>query len=84
MKRVQISFTEAEAAALRERAKEAGLPLTALVRDAVDAWLAAEELQRRWDRALAGVGGFRSGLNDVGENHDEYFVQAIEERIGRR
>ena len=33
---------------------------------------------------MTAVGGFRSGLGDVAENHDEYLVQAIEERIGRR
>jgi Ribbon-helix-helix protein, copG family. len=86
MSRVQVTFSAEETDALRQRAQAEGRSLSAVVREAVAAWLAGEERKRLWDRAIAAVkaGGFRSGLHDVSENHDEYFVQAIEERIGRR
>lgn len=84
MTRVQVSFTDDEAAALRERSRESGRPITAIVREAVRGWLGDAERRTRIDRALGAIGGFHSGLTDFAENHDEYFVQAIEERIGRR
>jgi hypothetical protein len=57
-----------------------------MAREAVVAWLAGEEREGLWDRMMAALEteGGHSGLHDVAENHDEYFVQAIEERIGRR
>ena len=84
MKRVQVQFTDELARELEERAAASGEPVAALVRQAVAGWLAEDERQRRWDRALAAIGGFHSGHDDVAENHDEHLVQAIEERIGRR
>lgn len=86
MSRVQVTFTAEETDALRRRADADGRSLSAVVREAVAAWLAEDERKRLWDRAIAAVesGGFGSGLHDVADNHDEYFVQAIEERIGRR
>lgn len=86
MARVQITLTADEVDALRQRAAEEGRPLSAIAREAVVGWLAREERKRLWDRAIAAVEaeGGHSGLHDVAENHDEYFVQAIEERIGRR
>lgn len=86
MKRVQIQFPDDMAAALLLEALEAGQPVSAIVRGAVGRMLEASERDRLWDRAIAAVtaGGFGSGLHDVSENHDEYYVQTIEERIGRR
>ena len=72
MQRVQIQFTDDTARALREWASRSGRPVASLVRDAVDAWLAAD--QRRWarDRAMESIGGFHSGLGDLAEQHDRY------------
>ena len=42
-----------------------------------------ERSNRRWARAMGAVGIARSGLTDISENHDEYFVQAIEEDLRR-
>lgn len=84
MKRVQIQLPDEMAADVERYAKDTDQPVTAVVRHALTRLLAEGEQDHRWARALAGIGGFRSGLHDLSENHDEYFVQAIEERIGRR
>jgi hypothetical protein len=84
MKRMHSQFTDAQAAALERRSSESGRSVAALLREAVDAWMAGDERRARLERARASVGGFHSGLGDLAEHHDEYFVQAIEERIGRR
>ena len=81
MQRVQVQFTDDQVAALQERARESGRPIAGIVREAVDAWLAADERQSRFDRALAAIGSFRSGLSDLSTKHDEYFVDAVEARI---
>ncbi|MEX2546944.1 MAG: CopG family transcriptional regulator [Chloroflexota bacterium] len=72
MKRVQMQFTEQQLEALRAGASALDRPVAAIVRDAVDAWIADDERGRRVDRALAAVGGFHSGLGDLAENHDRY------------
>ena len=84
MRRMHGQFTETQASALERRATESGRSVAALLREAVDAWLVADERRALIERARNSVGGFHSGLGDLAENHDEYFVQAIEERIGRR
>jgi hypothetical protein len=83
MQRVQIQLTNEQVAALQERARESGRPLAGIVREAVDAWIAANERGSRIDRALGAIGGFRSGVPNLSANHDEHFVEAVEARIRR-
>jgi hypothetical protein len=54
-----------------------GRPVAALVRESVEAHLgrpAAAQVTEpdRWERARRAVGGFRSGVRDLGEHHDRY------------
>ena len=86
MQRVQVQVTDEQAAHLARRAATKGTTIAGAIRDAIDAQLASDERQRRIDVALAALRkpAFRSDVPDLSENHDEYFVQAIEERIGRR
>jgi hypothetical protein len=72
MQRVQIQLTDTQFRELEQRAESTGRPIAALVREAVDAWVAADVRRRRIDRAVAAIGGFRSGLGDLAENHDRY------------
>jgi hypothetical protein len=86
MQRVQLKLSDAHAAHLARRAAATGTTVTAAIRDAIEAQLAGDEKQRRIDVALAALEkpAFHGDVTDLAENHDEYFVQAIEERIGRR
>jgi hypothetical protein len=78
MRRVQMQFTEDQMEALRSGASAANRPVAAIVRQAVDAWIANEGRSRLVDRALAAIGGFHSGLGDLAENHDRYLDEATE------
>lgn len=86
MRRVQIQLPQEQYLRLEARAAAAGESMAATVRRALDVQDAAEERRGRIDAALHAIhtSHFRSGLHDIAENHDEYFVQGIEERIGRR
>jgi hypothetical protein len=87
MHRIQIQLTADQERALREMARLRGSSISALVREGVDRIL---EPQRRLDdarvdRALELIGMFDSkGPGDISERHDEYFADAIYERIRRR
>jgi hypothetical protein len=81
VERTQISLDTKQADRLRRLARERGTSMAALIREAVDEVFpadATDSLEARWARALASVGGFHSGLTDVAERHDDYFVEAIE------
>lgn len=75
---MQIQFTDDQVRALQERASESRRPIAAVVRDAVDAWIATDAQHRRRELALSAIGGFHSGLGDLAEHHDRY----LEEEIG--
>ena len=79
VERTQISLDAAQAARLRRLSRERGTSMAALIRDAVDRSYpadAGDSMDARWERALASVGGFHSGLSDVGEEHDRYLEEA--------
>ena len=82
MHRIQVQLTPEQERMLRELAAVRGSSISALIREGVDALLAptADEEQRRRERMLSMIGAFSSGESDVSENHDEYFVQAIEDK----
>lgn len=84
MARVQVTFSDEDMRYLSARAAASGQPLAAVVRQAVEQDRARDEQRRRREAALSVLGKYRSGLGEGAENHDEYFVQSIEERIGRR
>jgi predicted transcriptional regulator len=77
MKRVQVQLGDAQVHALQELASASSRPLAAIVRDAVDAWIEADDRRRQGDRALAAIGGFHSGLGDLAERHDQYLDDMI-------
>lgn len=86
MRRVQLQFTAEQVEYLEARAARAGQSIASVVREFVEQQRGSDERERRAQDAIAAIreAHFRSGLHDVSENHDEYIVQAIEERIGRR
>lgn len=80
MERTQISLTSGQARELRRLARKRGTSMAALIRDAVDrTYGAAGDESARWERALASVGGFRSGRSDVSERHDDLLADAFEQ-----
>ena len=72
MKRVQVQLTEPQLEALRRHGEETGEGVAAAVREAVDDWITRHERAQMWERALAAVGAFHSGLGDLAERHDDY------------
>lgn len=80
MERTQISLTSGQARELRRLARMRGTSMAALIREAVDRTYGASGHEpTRWERALASVGGFRSGRLDVSEHHDELLADAYEQ-----
>ena len=77
MVRLLVQFREAQAKALRAEARRQKKPVAALVRESVEAHLGknarAPEFDK-WERAKRAVGGFHSGLKDLGTNHDKYLA----------
>ncbi len=76
MERTQISLEPEQAERLRSLAKERGVSMAHLVREAVDRTygtaLAPPTRAELWERALSAIGcGHGDGAN-VSENHDEY------------
>lgn len=76
MERTQISLDDGQLAALRERARERGVSIAALVREAVDALLRGEERGDDATRSLAAVGRYASQPDDVAREHDRFLDAA--------
>jgi len=79
VERTQISLEPAQAARLRRLARERRTSMAALIRDAVERTYPADaddSMDARWDRALAGVGGFHGDGSNVSEEHDRYLEEA--------
>jgi Arc/MetJ-type ribon-helix-helix transcriptional regulator len=77
MVRTQISLTPEQAEGLGRLARERGVSMATVVREAVDAVLDQEARGERWQKALATVGKYRSkdGATDVAEKHDKYLAE---------
>lgn len=76
MERVQLQLSDSQISALRERSEATGRSIAALVREAVEIWIAEDARHTRIERAVAAIGGFHSGLGDLAENHDRYLDEA--------
>ncbi len=71
MTRTQIQLTEDQYDALKRRARQERLSLSAAIRDAVDLWLRSRDRAGAVERSLAGIGRFRSGRKHISRHHDE-------------
>lgn len=76
MRRMQVQFTERQVEGIERRAGESGRSFAAVVREAADALLAADERQAHIDRARTAVGGFHSGLGNLADDHDRHTNEA--------
>ena len=77
MVRTQISITEEQAEHLRNRAAAQGVSQAAIVRRAIDEYLAHNPSTAQLERARSAFGAFRSGCGDLAENHDAYLEEAF-------
>lgn len=80
MIRIQIQFRDEQMRRLRARAAREHLSVSALVRQAVDAWVSADAPaleEERIRRAIDAGGRFASGLHDVAREHDTYLADAF-------
>ncbi|HUF85155.1 MAG TPA: CopG family transcriptional regulator [Acidimicrobiia bacterium] len=77
MIRMQVQLTEEQLAALRRRAGERGVSISALIREAVDRHLVDSDVAARRRRAVEAVRNshFRSGFTDISERHDDYLAE---------
>jgi hypothetical protein len=78
MVRTQISLTDAQMQRLRSEARRRGVPIAAVVRDAVDRMVpgGATDHDEAFSHALATAGRFDSVTGDVAARHDEIAGEA--------
>lgn len=82
MVRTQIQLTDGQARTLRTLAAAEGRSMADIIREGVEALLAERGVRDREEvrrRALAVVGAFRSGLSDLGAEHDRYLAEAFDQ-----
>lgn len=84
MRRMQTTLTDDRAAAIEAEAAASGRTPAAVLRDAVELWWGSQDRRHRIQRALAVGGGFRSGLSDVSERHDDYLAEDLEAEMRER
>jgi hypothetical protein len=81
MERTQISLEPEQADRLRRVARERGVSMAHLVRDAVDQAyggpLAPPTRAELGERARSAVAAGHSGLGDVSERHDDYLDEGF-------
>ncbi|MGH3908637.1 MAG: CopG family transcriptional regulator [Pseudonocardiaceae bacterium] len=77
MERTQVSLTAEQMAGLRRRARERDMSIAALLREAVDNLLLAEQRDHAVEIALSAIGGYRSTTpGNVSEDHDRFLDEA--------
>jgi hypothetical protein len=71
MRRMQVQLTEEQVTALRRLARQRGVSIAALVREATQALIARCDLDAdRRARAREVVGRYTSGRGDIAREHD--------------
>ena len=81
MVRTQIQLHERQLSVLKQLSVQNKVSVSEIIRQAVDS-LAKNKIQIPQDdpkaRALSAIGKFSSGLSDLSEKHDSYFVESIQ------
>ncbi|MHC1727400.1 MAG: ribbon-helix-helix protein, CopG family [Syntrophobacteraceae bacterium] len=77
MVRTQIQLTEEQSARLKEIAHAGNKSMAALIRKALDQFLAKQEPDRQalYRRAAKVIGKYRSGVPDISLEHDRYLEE---------
>jgi hypothetical protein len=84
MTRMQFAPTRQQVEAIEAEVAASGRPVASVLREAVELWRLERDRAQKIDRALAIGGGYHSGLHDISERHDAYFVMGIEEEMRER
>lgn len=79
MIRTQVQLTDEQARALKAAAVARGVSVAEIIRQAVDQHVVASGTEARRRRAVAAIGGFRSGRGDVSADHDTHLADAFGE-----
>ena len=82
MIRTQIQLTEEQAHALKQLAIQQGKSMAELIRESVVGLIRSTgsiDLAERRRRAIAAAGLYRSGVPDLGTEHDRYLAEAYGE-----
>lgn len=79
MKRVQVQLTDKQESTVRRYAARSGRSVAAVIREAVDRFVAEDVREDRIKRVMALAGKYRDreGATDVARNHDRYLVEAF-------
>lgn len=77
------SLSEGANERLHRLAGELGLSPDSLLQQALTAYRGGTALDELIERAKRPVGAFRSGRSDLAENHDEAYVEILEEEMAR-
>lgn len=78
MVRTQIQLTDEQFRMLKQLSASTGRSMAELIREAVDRLGPVTGVDRR-ARAIAAIGGFRSGSSDVSGSHDDELAKAFGE-----
>ena len=79
MVRMQIQLTEAQVAALKNLSVARGVSIAELIRQGTDLVIGIPGIpdsKSRRERALAALGCFKSGRQDLAAHHDTHFAEA--------
>jgi Arc/MetJ-type ribon-helix-helix transcriptional regulator len=80
MVRIMVQVTEAQQKELKRLARERHTSVSEVVRRGVDMAIGSGMMDPEVrKRAREAVGFANSGLTDLAENHDKYFVEALEQ-----
>lgn len=80
MVRMQVQLTDEQLKSLRQLSAATGRSLADLIRQGVDAYLAAQpriSRDERIQRAMRVAGRFSSGMHDISADHDRYLAEAF-------
>lgn len=83
MERTQISLEPEQAERLRRLARERGVSMAHLIRDAVDRTYGTaetESMAAKWERAMRAVGIGHGGGHNVARDHDRYLDEIYADR----
>lgn len=78
MIRTQVQLTGEQFELLKQEAEARRVSMAEIIRQALERELGIGERAEARERMIRAIGGFRSGLHDVSERHDDYLVEAYE------